>query len=93
MSKVVELKQSEADRREDLHEWLKLELGLPEGYGRNLDALWDCVTGYLPKPLKISWIADSGNERRYSAIVEVFRDAADQDEEISFEYVSSRKES
>ncbi len=35
----VELRQSEADRCEDVHEWLKEELGLPEWYGRNLDAL------------------------------------------------------
>ncbi|RED75252.1 MULTISPECIES: barstar family protein [Cohnella] len=83
----VELRQSEADRCEDVHEWLQEELGLPEWYGRNLDALWDCVTGYLPKPLQIRWFVDSEREERYSAIIELFQDAADEDEEIGFELV------
>ncbi|WMT41382.1 barstar family protein [Paenibacillus sp. D2_2] len=92
MSSVVELRQSEADRYENVHDWLKQELNLPEWYGHNLDALWDCVTGYLPRPLNIRWIADSEHENRYSAIVEVFQDAADQYDDISFEYVTSRQE-
>ncbi len=83
----VELRQSEADRCEDVHEWLQEELGLPEWYGRNLDALWDCVTGYLPKPLQIRWFVDSEREERYSAIIELFQEAADEDEEIGFELV------
>ncbi len=83
----VELRQSEADRCEDVHEWLQEELGLPEWYGRNLDALWDCVTGYLPKPLQIRWYVDSEREERYSAIIELFQEAADEDEEIGFELV------
>ena len=90
MSAIVELRQSEADCREDVHEWLAAELGLPEGYGRNLDALWDCLTGYLPKPLRIRWIADSDGEARYSAIVGTFRDAADEYDEIDFEYLPAR---
>lgn len=92
MSRVLELRQSEADRHDNVHEWLKRELGLPEWYGHNLDALWDCVTGYLPKPLKIRWVADSDRGERYAAIVEVFREAADQSDEIGFEYVPSRPE-
>jgi len=87
MSIVVELRQSEADRYEDVHEWLKRELDLPEWYGRNLDALWDCITGDVPKPIRIRWIADSERSDRYSGIVELFRDAADEYEDISFEYV------
>lgn len=91
MSKVVELRQSEADRHANVHDWLKRKLDLPEWYGANLDALWDCVTGHLPTPLHIRWIADSESDKRYSAIVEVFQDAADQYEEISFDYVPGRE--
>jgi len=87
MSKTIELRQSEADRHEDVHEWLKRELGLPETYGRNLDALWDCVTGYLPRPVEIRWVADSAEGGRYSAILDVFRDAAEEYDDVRFEYV------
>lgn len=31
--------------REELHDLLSRELRLPEWYGRNLDALHDCLTG------------------------------------------------
>ncbi len=86
MSTIVELRQSEADLHTDVHEWLKAKLGLPEWYGSNLDALWDCITGYLQTPLRIRWFADTGNETRYSAIVEIFRDAAEEYEGIEFEY-------
>ena len=30
--------------RQQAHEELRRVLCLPDGYGRNLDALWDCVT-------------------------------------------------
>ncbi|MBJ6360738.1 barstar family protein [Paenibacillus sp. GCM10012307] len=88
MSKIVELRQSDADRYENVHDWLRQELELPEWYGDNLDALWDCITGDLPLPLKIIWIRDSDREQHYAGIVQVFADAAEQYEEISFEYNS-----
>ncbi|WP_372632760.1 barstar family protein [Cohnella sp.] len=87
MSTVIELRQSEADRHEDVHEWLKRELELPETYGRNLDALWDCVTGYLPRPVEIRWVADSEEGGRYSAILDVFQEAAEEYDDVHFEYV------
>lgn len=31
------------------------KLGLPEYYGKNLDALWDCLTGWIDLPLTIEW--------------------------------------
>lgn len=87
MSRVIELRQSEADREPDVHAWLQQKLGLPEWYGRNLDALWDCLTGYMETPFTIRWIADSEQGERYAGILEVFREAADQVETIGFEQV------
>lgn len=39
----------------DLHQTLKKELALPEYYGENLDALWDCLTGWVEYPLVLEW--------------------------------------
>ena len=36
--------------RADLHDMLKAELGLPEHYGRNLDALNDCLSELKERP-------------------------------------------
>jgi ribonuclease inhibitor len=38
-----------------LHKYLKQELNLPDYYGMNLHALWDCITGYIELPVKIIW--------------------------------------
>jgi len=86
------LRESEAEQYENVHDWLKQELSLPEWYGRNLDALWDCITGHLARPLEIRWVADSAHEDRYAAIVELLQEAADEYDDISFEQVSEQQE-
>ena len=41
--KVIELKGSDVLEREQLHKTLQEALQLPEWYGGNLDALYDCL--------------------------------------------------
>ena len=53
--KVV-LNGKEMKTRDELHNTLKLKLDLPDYYGNNLDALWDCLTGWVDLPLTIKWI-------------------------------------
>jgi len=43
------------ENRETFHKLLKLNMDLPQYYGNNLDALWDCLTGEITLPLKIIW--------------------------------------
>ncbi|AFQ58515.1 barstar family protein [Bacillus subtilis] len=38
---------------EVLHDDLKDKLDFPDYYGRNLDALWDCLTGWVDLPLTL----------------------------------------
>ena len=40
---------------EELHDQLRVGLKLPDYYGANLDALWDCLTGYVDLPLIVEW--------------------------------------
>ncbi|MDM5297425.1 barstar family protein [Bacillus pumilus] len=42
--------------QEELHDQLKEVLHLPDHYGKNLDALWDCLTGEMPLPIELSWV-------------------------------------
>lgn len=37
----------------DLHNELAQKLDFPDFYGQNLDALWDCLTGFIDGPLKV----------------------------------------
>jgi len=41
--------------KSDLHIELKEKLGLPIYYGKNLDALWDCLTGWIDLPIEVEW--------------------------------------
>ncbi len=38
----------------DIHQALKDGLELPDYYGMNFDALWDCLTGYIIYPSVIT---------------------------------------
>lgn len=41
---------------DDFHLEISNQLKLPSWYGRNLDALWDVLTGMVGRPLDIEWI-------------------------------------
>ncbi|KJD58668.1 barstar family protein [Bacillus velezensis] len=40
---------------EALHRILKDQLDFPDFYGENLNALWDCLTGWIELPLTLVW--------------------------------------
>lgn len=52
---TVIIDSSEFNNLEQFHHLLKKKLQLPSYYGENLDALWDCLTGWVNLPLTIEW--------------------------------------
>ena len=70
---------------EDVHKTVAEGLDLPSWYGKNLDALWDTLTGMVERPLRITWIhADQSKERlpRYEKIISLLRDVEAQDKKF-----------
>lgn len=55
MNEVV-LDGGKFDSLEQIHIFLQKALDIPDYYGRNLDALWDFLTGINEIPLTIRWI-------------------------------------
>ncbi|GMX62855.1 barstar family protein [Paenibacillus elgii] len=55
---------SKIDNVSQLHAVLKEALELPEYYGNNLDALWDCLTGWVEMPLTIRWLHFQVSEKK-----------------------------
>lgn len=63
------------------HTYLKQKLNLPEYYGRNLDALFDCLTECSEIEIEICL-----REERsifLKNVISVFEDAAEENEKIS----------
>ena len=41
--------------KDELHAELKSKLDFPSYYGANLDALSDCLTGWIDLPVEVEW--------------------------------------
>jgi ribonuclease inhibitor len=53
---IVQLLGTEMTTRQALHTHIKQRLALPEYYGENLDALWDCLRADVERPILIQWV-------------------------------------
>lgn len=70
--------------RASLHEKLKACLGLPEWYGANLDALYDCLTDLGPSVISLSglrWLEPLGAYG--DKLLRVFRDAEEEARDLT----------
>ncbi len=67
----------------DLHQILKDSLELPDFYGRNVDALWDCLTGMIETPISVKLkglhTLPKELENQKNLIIETFLDAQEDD--------------
>jgi len=67
--------------RETAHEYLKRELDLPEYYGKNLDALYDCLTELDGIVIEIKMPAEQNVY--FQKILRVFKMAVRENENLS----------
>lgn len=56
-----------------MHDYLKETLGFPEYYGKNLDALYDCLTDL--EDIEITINAPSEDGAIYQKVVRIFKTA------------------
>lgn len=82
---------SQCATRRALHEKLAEQLGFPEHYGRNLDALWDCLTEPTGEEriLTLSAVPDfsrgePGLREYFSELLQVLEEAAKENPCIRF---------
>ena len=73
--RVIELDAEKLNDRKESHLYLQKKLNLPEHYGRNLDALYDCLTE-IAKTVILFENEEKGASN-YRRIRQVFEDAAD----------------
>lgn len=87
--KVIEFDGRDFKDIEHTHDILKRKLELPEYYGKNLDALWDCLTGWLDVPVQIKWNNYNDSYFQLGSYAEelknVFEEASEEMDELVFE--------
>ena len=83
--KIVVLDGRKMTDREAAHTYLKRILGLPEYYGRNLDALFDCLCEMSGTQIILTYVDEmKDNLRRYADnIINVFEAAEEKNPKIS----------
>ncbi|UUE08205.1 barstar family protein [Dickeya zeae] len=81
------------ESEDDFHDFFAKELNLPIWYGRNLDALWDALTGMVERPVSLVWLNSEISRvrlSRYEKIIGLFKDVAEMDNALGriskFEY-------
>lgn len=87
MQKVT-LEGSKMDTPERAHALLKERLELPDYYGANLNALWDCLTGWIDLPVEVEWLDFGSSRARLGEFADelraTFEQAAEEVEGFSF---------
>ncbi|MFT4093467.1 MAG: barstar family protein [Niabella sp.] len=73
---------------DDFYAVAKKQLDLPEYFGNNLDALWDCITGHIALPVSVSFKNMSMNQlETFDKLIALFEEAATElEDDFSFEY-------
>ena len=85
--KQVTLNGKKMTDRESAHVYIASKLGFPDYYGKNLDALADCVSEFCPdRYIRFSHYEDAEkNLGEYAeSLVEVFADIAEENPRIRF---------
>lgn len=89
--KSVILDAKKMAEKEKMHEYFAKKFDLPEYYGKNLDALFDCLCE-INEPMLIrlkneKFLDDSAKE----SLTRLFRDVCNENELVKFELVKDEK--
>ena len=89
--KSVILDTKKMVEKEKMHEYFAKKFDLPEYYGKNLDALFDCLCEINePTLIKLKnekFLDDSAKE----SLIRLFRDVCNENELVKFELVKDEK--
>ena len=64
--KKYEFNRNEFRWAEEYYDLIQKKFNLPNWFGKNADALWDMLTGYIETPCEIDLIGFNKNENDYN---------------------------
>ena len=89
--KSVILDAKKMVKKEKMHDYLAKKFDLPEHYGRNLDALFDCLCEINePTLIKLKNENDLDSATKES-LIQLFRDVCNENALVKFELVKDEK--
>lgn len=89
--KIVILDAKKMLEKEKMHEYFAKKFDLPEYYGRNLDALFDCLCEINePTLIKLKNEDDLQGDTKES-LIRLFHDVCNENEMVKFELVKDEK--
>ena len=72
---------------EDFYKELKSKIKLPKGFGDNLDALYDSLTGFVELPLSIEFVNMTVDQlETFEDLLTTLEDAEDELDDFTFSY-------
>lgn len=80
---MIELDASKMDNRKVAHTYLQEMLDFPEYYGKNLDALYDCLTELDETEVRFFNLENA--DPYFEKVLRVFRDAAKRNSKLTIE--------
>ena len=88
MNRLVKIDFQQIHTWKKLYREIKHQLNLPEHFGNNLDALYDCLTGYIELPAKIKFLnLGPFHLKKFEKFITVFEDAETElNSELKFSY-------
>ncbi len=79
------LDAAQMHERTGAHNYLKEQLHLPEYYGKNLDALYDCLTDLWETDIEFINI-DNAPGSYFQKVLAVFQEAAEENRNLHLHY-------
>ena len=89
--KSVILDAKKMAEKEKMHEYFAKKFDLPEYYGRNLDALFDCLCEINEPTLIKLKNEDTLQGDTKESLIRLFHDVCNENEMVKFELVKDRK--
>lgn len=88
MKKELILNGDSINSIDEFHIKIAKLLDFPEFYGKNLDALWDCLTGFIDPEFTLIWKNHTKSKKvlgdSFEKIIKLLKDLKEEESEFEF---------
>lgn len=82
---MITLDAAKLQTKQEAHAYLKSQMNFPDYYGKNLDALFDCLTELDDTTVEFVNIEEAG-DTYFAKVLQVFQEAAEDNRRLNVLY-------